>query len=844
MEKSKSASQDPVCGMTVDETTALHAERDGQTFYFCSEHCREKFLAQVVPDKTGGDCCGAKGEHVHQGHYKHAHGAEEHSCCGGKTHADAHHHDHGDADVNQSSAAKYFCPMCEGVVSDKPGACSKCGMSLERNPAYAETKTTIYTCPMHPQIRENKPGNCPICGMTLEPVTPSEAPEEDNAELKDMTRRFWIGLALTIPVLILSMGEFVPGVRDILASLGTTTVVWTQFVLSTPVVLWAGWPFFERGGRSLVTRHLNMFTLISIGTGAAYFYSVVATVFPSLFPNSFRMNGTVAVYFEASAMITVLVLLGQVLELKARAATGSAIKALLGLAPKTARLVKDDNSELDVPLEQVKVGDRLRVRPGEKVPVDGIVLEGQGAIDESMITGEPMPVAKEPKSPVTGSTINGTGSFVMKAEKVGNDTLLARIVQMVGSAQRSRAPIQRVADTVSGYFVPVVLLSSALTFVVWAWVGPEPRYAYALVNAVAVLIIACPCALGLATPMSIMVGVGRGAQLGILIRDAEALERLEKITTLAIDKTGTLTEGKPTLTEVIPAPGITEGDLLWLAASVEAASEHPLAAAIVAGAKKRNVALKPVDGFESVTGQGVRGKVEGHVVTVGKADLTKAAVPEALAAKATELRKEGQTVFFVGKDGSIAGLLAVTDPIKQTTPAAIDALHHLGIKVVMLTGDNADTAKKVADKLHIDQIEAEVTPDKKNDAIVKLKKAGERVAMAGDGVNDAPALAAADVGIAMGTGTDVAMESAGVTLVKGDLGALVRSIELSRATMNNIRLNLIFAFVYNGLGIPIAAGVLYPVFGLLLNPMLASAAMALSSVSVIANSLRLRGAIR
>jgi Cu+-exporting ATPase len=746
--------------------------------------------------------------------------------------------------VTPSKAAKYICPMCDGVVSDKPGACPKCGMALERNPVFKKVKATVYTCPMHPQIRENKPGTCPICGMTLEPVTASEAPEEDNAELKNMTRRFRIGLALTIPVLILSMGEFVPGFRDLLASFGKTTVVWTQFVLSTPVVLWAGWPFFERGGRSLMNRHLNMFTLISIGTGAAYFYSVVATLFPSLFPNSFRMNGAVAVYFEAAATITVLVLLGQILELKARAATGSAIKALLGLAPKTARMVKDDGSESDVPLEEVKVGDRLRVRPGEKVPVDGTVLEGQSAIDESMITGEPLPVAKEQKSPVTGSTINGTGSFVMKAEKVGNDTLLARIVQMVGSAQRSRAPIQRVADTVSGYFVPVVLLCSVVTFVVWAWVGPEPRYAYALVNAVAVLIIACPCALGLATPMSIMVGVGRGAQLGILIRDAEALERLEKVNVLAIDKTGTLTEGKPTLTEVIPAAGTTEGDILWLAASVEAASEHPLAAAIVAGARKRNVILKPVDEFASVTGEGVRGKVEGHVVTVGKAALTKAAVPEALAAKATDLRKEGQTVFFVGKDGAIAGLLAVTDPIKKTTPAAIDALHHLDINVVMLTGDNAETAKKVAEKLNIDQIQAEVTPDKKYKAIVKLKKEGARVAMAGDGVNDAPALAAADVGIAMGTGTDVAMESSGVTLVKGDLGGLVRAIELSRATMNNIRLNLVFAFVYNGLGIPIAAGVLYPFFGLLLNPMLASAAMALSSVSVITNSLRLRSAIK
>jgi len=697
---------------------------------------------------------------------------------------------------------------------------------------------------MHPEIRQDHPGACPICGMALEPVNATAAPNEENAELRDMTRRFWIGLALALPVLALSMGEMVPGLRDLLVSMGRTTVVWIQFALSTPVVLWTGWPFFERGARSLVTRHLNMFTLIAMGTGAAYVYSVVATVAPSIFPASFRMHGVVSVYFEAAAMITVLVLLGQVLELKARAATGSAIKALLGLAPKTARRVQDGGGEIDVPLEDVHVGDRLRVRPGEKIPVDGIVLEGASAVDESMITGEPVPVAKEAKSAVTGGTINGTGSFVMKAEKVGNDTLLARIVQMVGSAQRSRAPIQRVADTVAGYFVPAVLLCAVATFIVWAWVGPEPRYAYALVNAVAVLIIACPCALGLATPMSIMVGVGRGAQLGILIRDAEALERLEKIDTLAIDKTGTLTEGKPTLTEIAAVPGFAEDDLLRLAAAVESASEHPLAAAILAGAKKRNLGLKSVEGFASITGQGVRGKVEGRVVTVGQVSQTNANVPETLAAKASDLRKEGRTVFFVGIDGALAGLLAVTDPIKLTTPAAIDALHRLGIKIVMLTGDHAETAKRVAEKLRIDRVEAEVTPEKKHDAIVQLKREGARIAMAGDGVNDAPALAAADVGIAMGTGADVAMESAGVTLVKGDLDGLVRAIALSRATMGNIRLNLVFAFVYNGVGIPIAAGILYPFLGLLLNPMIASAAMALSSVSVIANSLRLRGAIR
>jgi len=698
----------------------------------------------------------------------------------------------------------------------------------------------LYTCPMHPEIRQENPGSCPICGMALEPLSVGEVPNEENSEFRDMSRRFWIGLALTVPVLALSMGDFVPGWRNVLASMDRTVVVWAQFVLSTPVVLWAGWPFFARGVRSLITRHLNMFTLIALGTGAAYGYSVVATLVPSIFPESFRMGGVVAVYFEAAAVITVLVLLGQVLELKARASTGAAIKLLLGLAPKTARLIQADGSEEDVPLEKVQVGDRLRVRPGEKIPVDGLVLEGQSAVDEAMITGEAIPVLKEKGDAVTGSTINGTGSLIMRAEKVGRDTLLARIVQMVGLAQRSRAPIQRLADTVAGYFVPVVVICALLTFILWAWLGPEPRFTYALVNAVAVLIIACPCALGLATPMSIMVGVGRGAQLGVLVRDAEALERLEKIDTLAIDKTGTLTVGKPTLTQIATAPGIEETKLLRLAAAVEAASEHPLAAAIVAGAKKRNLILPAVTEFESITGQGVRGRVEERQVTVGKAELSDAMVPESLATQAAALRKEGQTVFFVSLDGSVAGLLAVTDPIKTTTPAAIAALHRLGIRIVMLTGDNAETAKQVAQKLNIDQMEAEITPDKKHEAIVKLKQQGARVAMAGDGVNDAPALAAADVGIAMGTGTDVAMESAGVTLVKGDLGALVRAIELSRATMHNIRLNLIFAFIYNGLGIPVAAGLLYPFFGILLNPMLASAAMSLSSVSVIANSLRLR----
>jgi Cu+-exporting ATPase len=757
-----------------------------------------------------------------------------HSCC----------HDHGKSTNNASEApkkaAKYFCPMCAGVESDKPGVCPICGMALERNPSFVESKRTAYTCPMHPEIREDHPGACPICGMALEPVRATDA-EEDDTELRDMARRFWTGLILTLPVLVLSMGAMIPGLRDFITSLGHTTVVWSQFVLSTPVVLWAGWPFFERGARSLVTRHLNMFTLIAMGTGAAYFYSVVATIFPSVFPESFRMHGEVQVYFESASVITVLVLLGQVLEIKARAATSHAIKALLGLAPKTARRIADNGTESDVALEQILVGDSLRVRPGEKIPVDGVVLEGGSSVDESMITGEPVPVKKEANSAITGGTMNTTGSFVMKAEKVGDDTLLARIVQMVATAQRSRAPIQGVADTVAGWFVPAVLLAAVIAFITWAMVGPEPRFAYALVNAVAVLIIACPCALGLATPMSIMVGVGRGAQLGILIRDAEALERLEKIDTLAIDKTGTLTEGKPTLTDVVPAAGHTEADIIRFAASVESASEHPLAAAIVSAAKKRNLDLSPIENFESITGKGVRGQVDHREVSVGQEDTN---LPPMLATKATELRKDGRTVFFVSIDGSIAGLLAVTDPIKSTAAEAITDLHKLGIKIVMLTGDHADTAKRVADKLGLDRVEADVTPQKKHDAILQLKREGARVAMAGDGINDAPALAAADVGIAMGTGTDVAMESAGVTLVKGDLNALVRAISLSRATMSNIRLNLLFAFLYNSGGIPIAAGVLYPAFGFLLNPMLASAAMALSSVSVIANSLRLRNAIR
>jgi Cu+-exporting ATPase len=735
--------------------------------------------------------------------------------------------------------------MCEGVASNEPGACPICGMALERNPAYAQKHAAVYTCPMHPEIRQASPGECPICGMALEPVSVAAEVEEENPELADMTRRFWIGLALTVPVLGLAMGGMIPGLGAFLMSPAHAREQrWAEFLLSTPVVLWAGAPFFARGARSLVTRHLNMFTLIALGTGAAYGASVAALLFPGAFPKSFLVQGEAPIYFESAAVITVLVALGQVLELKARAATGRAMKSLLGLAPKTARRVSCCGTERDVSLEEVRVGDQLRVRPGEKIPVDGVVLEGSSAVDEAMITGEPMPVAKATDDKVTGGTINGTGSFLMRAEKVGNDTLLARIVQMVGTAQRSRAPIQRVADQVAGWFVPAVVAAAAITFGAWAWLGPEPRLTLALLNAVAVLIIACPCALGLATPMSIMVGVGRGAQLGILFREAEALERLEKIHTLAIDKTGTLTEGKPALTEMVAAPGWKDDDLLRLAASVEASSEHPLAAAILAGARTRGISPESAADFASVTGQGVRGTVGNRAVFVGQLAKGSTKIPADLSAKAGELRSQGRTVFFVTVDDAIAGLLAVADPIKPTTPHAVEALHRLGLKIVMLTGDHGETAQRVAQQLGLDRVESGLTPERKHEVIAALKREGTGVAMAGDGINDAPALAAADVGIAMGTGTDVAMESAGITLVKGDLAGLVHAVELSRAVMRNIRLNLLFAFLYNGLGIPLAAGVLYPFTGVLLSPMMASAAMALSSVSVIGNSLRLRGAVR
>ena len=735
--------------------------------------------------------------------------------------------------------------MCPGVVSDKPGDCPKCGMALEQNAvatiASASGKT-IFTCPMHPEVQQNHPGNCPKCGMALEPKTIS-AKEEENPELANMTRRFWIGAALALPVFLLAMAHMIPSLRHESWAMGDTSR-WIQFALATPVVLWAGWPFFERGWTSLVTRHLNMFTLIAIGVGTAYLFSAVVMLVPGAFPISFATDGKVGVYFEAAAVIVVLVLLGQVLELRARSKTGSAIRALLNLAPKTAHVVQD-SEEHDVPMESVQAGAKLRVRPGEKIPVDGVLLDGKTSVDESMISGEPMPLEKNAGDKVTGGTLNTTGSFLMQAEHVGSETVLARIVKMVADAQRSRAPIQALADKVSGYFVPTVLTCAALTFILWAWAGPEPRLAHAIVNAVAVLIIACPCALGLATPMSVMVGIGRGAQAGVLIRNAEAMEVMERVTTLVVDKIGTLTEGKPRLTQIIPVDGVSENDLLVTAASVEQNSEHPLAAAIVQGAKERKVKLQPVIDFNSITGGGVVGKIGGREITVGKLKFLQernVAGLENIESKATALQEEGQTVMFVAINGKAAGIIVVSDPIKASTPEAIAQLHKLGLKIIMLTGDNERTANSVAKKLGLDEVSAGVEPKNKHERILQLRKQGKIVAMAGDGINDAPALAAANVGLAMGTGTDVAMESAGITLVKGDLTGIVKAINLSRSMMRNIRQNLFFAFAYNAVGIPIAAGLLYPFSGLLLSPMIAGAAMSLSSVSVITNALRLRHA--
>ena len=739
--------------------------------------------------------------------------------------------------MEYAGATYYFCSSsCLEKFRASPGEYIGGQGRVVPSPASGE-----YTCPMHPEIVSPEPGSCPICGMALEPKTVT-AEEGPNPELKDMSRRFWISLILALPVFVIAMGEMIFA-RSLDPAVYGRLSAYAQFILATPVVLWGGWPFFVRGWQSIVSRNLNMFTLIAIGTGTAYVYSVIATLFPRIFPPSFRGHGgQIAIYFEAAAIITVLVLLGQVLELRARSRTGSAIRALLQLAPAVARRVSDAGEE-EIPLDLVRPGDLLRVRPGDKIPVDGVVREGLSSVDESMITGEPIPVEKTAGSRATGGTVNGTGSFIMEAERVGSETLLARIVQMVGEAQRSRAPIQRLADVVSSWFVPAVIASAAITFIVWGMIGPEPAMAYALVNAVAVLIIACPCALGLATPMSIMVGTGRGAMAGVLIRNAEALEVLEKIDTLVVDKTGTLTEGKPRLVSVSPEAPFGEDELLTLMASLERGSEHPLASAIVKGAEERSLVLSGANDFTTVPGKGVTGTVGGRAVALGNRQLfeEQGIDPAGLPERAEVLRREGQTVMLAGIDGRPAGLIGVADPVKDSAMEAIRLLHEEGVRVVMLTGDSRSTAEAVARRIGIDVVVAEVLPQEKSDEIERLQQTGRTVAMAGDGINDAPALARADVGIAMGTGADVAMESAGITLVKGDLRGIVRARRLSRATMKNIRQNLFFAFIYNTLGVPVAAGVLYPFFGLLLSPMIASAAMTFSSVSVIANALRLRG---
>jgi len=801
--------KDPVCGMTVSPESRHKFTYQQQDYFFCSSRCREKFASDPA---TYLSTSAKSAEH-------------------------GHHHSH--QTKSTVSGAEYICPMDPEVRQDRPGSCPKCGMALE--PALPSAPGVVkYTCPMHPEIVRDEPGSCPICGMALEPMTPVAGPEE-NAELTDMTRRFWISTALALPVLFLAMGaEFVPGLVPGLISEQASH--WLQFAFASPVVLWGGWPFFVRGWQSLVNRHLNMFTLIALGVGVAWLYSTVGLLFPGSFPASLRNTaGLVPVYFEAAAVITALVLIGQVMELRARSRTSAAIKMLLGLAPRTARRIRSDGSDEDVPLDQVHPGDLLRVRPGEKIPVDGVVTEGRSSVDESMVTGEPIPVEKNTGERVIGATVNGTGSLLMRAERVGAETLLAQIVKMVSEAQRSRAPIQRLADVVAGWFVPIVVLVSVVTFLAWWAFGPEPQLAHALVNAVAVLIIACPCALGLATPMSIMVGTGRGATHGVLIKNAEALEIMEKVDTLVTDKTGTLTVGKPQLVAVIANDGISEQDILRLGASLERASEHPLAAAIVAGARDRNVELANVDNFDSHTGKGVSGRIGGRTVAIGNSRLMDELNIDfgSLSVRADEMRAEAQTVMFVAVDGKAAGLISVADPIKDTSPQAVRDLHAQGLRVVMLTGDNEATAKAVAKKLGIDDVIAGVLPERKTEIVKQYQSEGRIVAMAGDGINDAPALAQAHVGIAMGTGTDVAMESAGITLIKGDLGGIVRARKLSQATLRNIRQNLFFAFVYNSLGVPIAAGVLYPFFGLLLSPMIAAAAMSFSSVSVVSNALRL-----
>jgi P-type Cu+ transporter len=755
---------------------------------------------------------------------------------GGHVH---YHPPHQQAQRLSRNAGKYTCPMHPEVVSDQPGDCPKCGMALELIAASAPSTATIYTCPMHPQVQQDYPGDCPICGMPLERKDIS-VEDEDEGEIKSLSRKFWIGLGLTIPVIILAMGKYFPFV-DLNAWIPHSVSKWLELLLSTPVIVWAGGIFFIRAWRSVLNRSLNMFTLIGLGVGAAYLYSVIGVLFPGLFPSLFREDGEVALYFEAAAVITVLVLLGQLLEAKARNRTGKAIRALLGLAAKTAHRVKNGTEE-EVDVDQIEQGDTLRVRPGEKIPVDGVIVDGKSSIDESMITGEPMPVEKDPGERVIGATVNQTGSFLMRAEQVGAETLLSQIVHMVSEAQRSRAPIQKLADQVSGYFVPAVIAVAVLTFIVWSVWGPAPVMAYAMVNAVSVLIIACPCALGLATPMSIMVGVGKGAQNGILVKNAEAIERAEKVNCLLTDKTGTLTAGKPQVTQVIPDAEVGTDTLLQIAASLEQSSEHPLARALVDAAKAKNLPVLQVENFVSTTGGGVAGTVSGQKVLVGKEKFIEEArvkiAPE-LRSKALELQANARTAVWIAAEGRAIGILGIADPIKETTPKAIEALHNLGVEVIMATGDNRKTAEAVAKELKIDRFMAELAPKEKNEIVRTLRNEKKVVAMAGDGINDAPALAEADVGIAMGTGTDVAMQSADITLVKGDLRGIVKSIALSRAVMRNIRQNLFFAFIYNAVSVPIAAGFLYPFTGLLLSPMIAGAAMAFSSVSVISNALRL-----
>jgi Cu+-exporting ATPase len=808
---------DPVCGMTIEKMDeAATFVYQGKTFSFCSTTCKDKF--EKDPEAyTGGKTVGA----TEQGAMKlpAPRSDEQHA---------------------HSAKAEWTCPMHPEIRQEGPGACPKCGMALEPvGPVVALSKAE-WTCPMHPEIVRDAPGSCPICGMALEPRTVS-LEEEESPELIDMTRRFWASTVLTVPLVLIVMGGLVP-MLDPGRLIPRAVLKWVELVLATPVVLWGGWPFFVRGWQSVVNRSPNMFTLIGLGVGLAYAFSIAATVAPGIFPAAFRgEEGEVGTYFEAAAVITTLVLLGQVLELRARSKTGAAIKMLLGLAPKTARRVTDGTDE-DVPLEQVQAGDLLRVRPGEKIPVDGIVAEGSSSVDESMITGEPIPVEKQQGDRVIGATVNGMGSLVMRAEKVGAETMLSRIVQMVAEAQRSRAPIQRLADIIAGYFVQVVVVIAIAAFIVWAWIGPEPRMAYALVNAVAVLIIACPCALGLATPMSIMVAMGKGAMGGVLFKNAEAIEVMKKVDTLVVDKTGTLTLGKPKLVAVYAEDGLDEQSLLRFAASIERGSEHPLADAIVSGAAERGVQLANAESFQSRTGRGVTGSVEGHSVALGNRKLLDdlGIEPGKLLERAEAFRREGRTAMFVSVDGKAAGLVGVADPIKDSTPDAVRYLHSDGVRIVMLTGDSRTTAEAVAKKLGIDEVMAEVLPDQKAAMVKRLQQEGRIVAMAGDGINDAPALAQAQVGIAMGTGTDVAMESAGVTLVKGDLRGILRARRLSRATMKNIKQNLFFALVYNALGVPVAAGVLYPFLGILLSPIFAAAAMSFSSVSVIGNALRLR----